>query len=121
MYSVYRKVNKLIPNDIPEPLGNAVTTITYCDANLFHDLLTGRSVMGILHFLNLTPVDYFSKKQSTVETATYGSEFVTTRMAVEQIMNLRLTLRYLGVPIRNVSYMFGDNKSVVDSLTIPHS
>ena len=36
-------------------------------------------------------------------------------------MDLRLTLRYLGVPIRHVSYMFGDNKSVVDSSTIPYA
>ena len=36
-------------------------------------------------------------------------------------MDLRLTLRYLGVPIRDISYMFGDNKSVVDSSTIPHA
>ena len=56
-----------------------------------------------------------------METATYGSEFVTARTAVEQIMGLRLTLRYLGVCIKHVSYMFGDNKSVVDSSTIPHS
>jgi hypothetical protein len=28
---------------------------------------------------------------------------------------LRNTLRFLGVPIREKSYMFGDNKSVVDS------
>ena len=77
--------------------------------------------MGILHLLNRTPIDYFNKKQSTVETATCGSEFVTVRHAVEQIMDLQMTLRYLGVPIRNVSYMFGDNKLVVDSLMIPHA
>jgi hypothetical protein len=32
-----------------------------------------------------------------------------------------MTLRYLGVPIRDMSYMFGDNKSVVNSSTQPHS
>ena len=62
MYSVYGNVHELIPSNVPEPLGNPVVTITYCDANLYHDLLTGRLVMGILHFLNLTPIDYFSKK-----------------------------------------------------------
>ena len=33
----------------------------------------------------------------------------------------QLTLRYLGVPVLDKSYMFGDNKSVVTSSTIPHS
>ena len=80
-----------------------------------HDICTGRSVTGILHLINKTPVDWYSKKQATVETATYGSEFVAARVCVEQIIDLRNTLRYLGVPIRAKSYMFGDNKSVVDS------
>jgi hypothetical protein len=36
-------------------------------------------------------------------------------VCVEQKIDLHTTLRYLGVPIRDKSYMFGDNKSVVDS------
>jgi hypothetical protein len=46
---------------------------------------------------------------------TYGSEFVAARVCVEQLIDLCTTLWYLGVPIRDKSYMFGDNKSVVDS------
>jgi hypothetical protein len=34
---------------------------------------------------------------------------------VEQIINLCSTLRYLDVPVRERNFMFGDNKSVVDS------
>ena len=120
-YSVYGKVSEMIPDDAPEPLGMWVTLAHYVDANLMHDLLTGRSVTGILHLLNKTPIDWFSKKQATVETATYGSEFVAARTCVEQIIDLRTTLRYLGVPIRGKSYMFGDNESVVTSSTVPHS
>ena len=74
------------------PLGKPVTLTHYVDANLFHDALTGRSVTGILHMLNATPIDWYSKKQSTVETATYGSEFVAARTCVEQIVDLRNTL-----------------------------
>ena len=113
--SVYGDIKEQIPKDCPKPLGKYVTLTHYVDANLMHCLLTGRSVTGILHFLNKTPMDWYTKKQSTVETATYGSEFVAARTCVEQIIDLRLTLRYLGVPIRERSYMFGDNGSVVDS------
>ena len=84
-------------------------------------MITGRSVTGIIHLLNQTTVYWYSRKQATVETATYGSEFVAARTATDQILDLRLTLRYLGVPIRDVSNMFGDNKSVVDSSTVPHA
>ena len=60
--------------------------------------------------------------QSTVEpVATYGSEFVAARTAVDQIIDIRTTLRYLGVPIRVKSDMVGDNRSVVTRSTIPNS
>jgi hypothetical protein len=111
----------LLPTDAPEPLGKAVTTVHYTDANLQHDLLTGRAVTGLLHLLNQTPGDWFSKQQATVETATFGSEFTAARIAVDQILDLRTTLRYLGVPVNTKSYMFGDNQAVVTNSTIPHS
>ena len=41
-----------------------------------HDTLTGRSVTACLHFLNATPIDWYSKKMATVESATYGAEIV---------------------------------------------
>ena len=82
-------------------------------------MLTGRSVTGIIHFLNQTPVDWFTKKQSTIETATYGSEFSAAHTCVEQVIDLQTTLRYLGVPIGS-SYMFGNNEAVVNSSSIPH-
>ena len=50
-----------------------------------------------------------------METATYSSEFVAARTCVEQIIDLRNTLRYLGVKVNDKSYMFGDNESVVNS------
>ena len=119
--SVYGSPKEMIPDDAPEPLGNFVTTTHFVDANLMHCMVTGKSVTGCLHLVNKTPIDAFSKKQATVETATYGSEFVAARTCVEQIIDLRLTLRYLGVPLREKSYMFGDNQSVVDSSNNVHA
>ena len=69
-HTVYGDVEELIPSDIPEPLGKPVTLTTYVDANLYHDMLTGRSVTAILHFINKTPFDWYSKRQATCETAT---------------------------------------------------
>ena len=113
--SVYGELTEVLPTDAPPPLGGYVTLTHYVDANLMHDVITGRSVTGILHLANKTPIDWYSKKQATVETATYGSEFVAARTCVEQVIDLRNTLRYLGVPVREKSYMFGDNESVVNS------
>ena len=110
-----------IYGDAPSPLGKHVTLTHYFDANLYHDMLTGRSVTGILHLMNKTPIEWYSKKQATVETATYGSEFIAARTCIDQIIDLRTSLRYLGVPVRDTSYVFGDNKTVCDSSTIPHA
>ena len=80
---IYGNVCEEIPKDAPEPHGKSVTTTTFLDANLLHDLITGRSVTAVLHFFNLASGDWYSKRQAT--------------------------------------YMFGDNKSVVTSSTVPHS
>ena len=120
-HTVYGLVQENIPNDIPDPLGKTVTTTTTVDANLNHCLATERSLTGCLHVVNHTPIDSCSKRQATVETATYGSGFVASKTATEQIIDLRHTLRYLGVPIKTKSYLFGDNRSVMTSSTLPHS
>ena len=91
MHTVYGNVKEQIPHDAPEPLGKEVITTTYEDANLCHDMLTGRAVTGILHLLNGIPIDWYSKHQDPVETATCGSEFVAARIATEQIIDLRTT------------------------------
>jgi hypothetical protein len=87
-YSFYGQVEELLPIGASETLGNHVTLTQYVDANLMHDIATGRSVTGILHLANKTPIEWYSKKQATVETATYGSEFASARVCTEQIIDL---------------------------------
>ena len=98
-----------------------MTTNTYVDAHLHHDHFTGRAVTACLHLENATPSYWHTKRQATVETPTFGSEFVVARIATDQIIDLRYTLMFLGVPIRSKIYISVDNKSVVDSASIPTS
>jgi hypothetical protein len=72
----------------PGTKGKYVTLSHYFDANLYHDMVTGRSITAILHFLNQTPMDWYSKKQASVETATFGSEFIAARTTINQIVDL---------------------------------
>lgn len=92
--SVYGKVSELFSEDTPPPKAKHVVTISYHDANLYQNVITGRSVTGVLHLLNKTPIDWHSKKQAMVEIATYGSEYSSARTRVEQMLELRITLRY---------------------------
>ena len=74
-----------------------MTTTTYVDASLSHDQVTGRAVTACLHLVNATPSHWHTNRQATVETATFGSEFVAARIARDQFIDLRYALIYLGV------------------------
>ena len=64
-----------------------------------HNVVNGKSNVGILHKINTTPIDWYSRMTSTVETLMYGTEFCAARIAVDQIIDIRYSLRMLGVPI----------------------
>jgi len=92
----------------------------YVDADHAHDLVTRRS--GILMMLNNTPIRWVSKRQKTVETLTYGSELVASRIATELILEVRFMLRSLGVDLDGPTLMLGDNNmSVVLNTSVPSS
>ena len=119
MYSVYGDGVEELPEDMPAPKGNAVHMTSFEDANLYHDYVTGRAVTGILHMLNQTLIDWYSKRQSTVATATYGSEFVAAKMTVEQLVELRYSLRMLGVRLDGPAWMFGDIRAWLPAQLFP--
>ena len=64
--SVYSGACEQIPHDIPKPLGKHGQTTHYVDVNLHHDLATGKVVTAVLHFLNQTPIDAYSKRHHLV-------------------------------------------------------
>jgi hypothetical protein len=65
-----------------------------------------------------TLVDWYSRKQATVKTAAFGSEFTAASIAVDHIIDLRTNLRYIGVPVREKSYMLETIK--LSSQTVPY-
>ena len=86
-----------------------------------HDLLSGKAVTGVCTFYNKTPVDWYCKQQATSETATYGAEFLSVRKCFENIIDHRAYLCYLGKPVGEMDYVWGDNESMINSSTIPES
>jgi hypothetical protein len=62
-YSVYGKVQELLPMDAPEPLGNHVSLSHYVDACLMHDMSIGSSVTGILHIVKKTPIKFILRNK----------------------------------------------------------
>jgi hypothetical protein len=88
-----------IPKDHPPEKGPRVRTTVYIDVDHSHDLVTRRSITRILVMLNKTPIRWIYKSQKTVETSTYGSELVASRITTELILEVRYMLRSLGVEL----------------------
>jgi hypothetical protein len=117
----YPDASEEIPKDLPLEKGARVRMTVYVDADHTHDLVTRRSITGILVMLNNTPIRCISKRQKTVETSTYGSELVASRIATELILEVRYMLRSLGVALDGPALMLGDNMSVVLNTIVPLS
>jgi hypothetical protein len=93
----------------------------FVDADHAGDRVTRRLQTGILIFCNGAPITWYSKKQNTVETSTFGSEFVAMKRAVELIEALWYKLRMFGIPIAGPANVYCDNDSVVNNTRRPES
>ena len=66
--AVCGSVEEQLPTNAPGPLGNLVVLTHYFDANnLIHNILDGKAVTGCLHFINKTPIMWYSKKRRAVQ------------------------------------------------------
>ncbi|GFH48973.1 Blackbeard [Chaetoceros tenuissimus] len=93
----------------------------FVDSDHAGDKVTRRSQTGILLYLNSAPIIWYSKRQATVESSTFGSEFVALRIASELIISMRYKLRMMGVPIEGPTHVFCDNEAVYKNSSIAHS
>ena len=78
---------------MPESRGNSVTLSAFVDASHGNNQKDRRSQTGILIFLNRAPIIWYSKRQPSVETSTFGAEFCAMKINVELIEALRYKLR----------------------------
>ena len=111
----YRDAKEELPPRMPEPRGRMVTTTAFVDASHASDKATRRSHTGYIIFVNRAPIIWFSKKQSTVESSTFSSEFIAMKTCTEAITALRYKLRMFGIPIDGPTSVLCDNQSVVNN------
>ena len=117
---LYPDAAEQLPPEIPKPRGKHVEITCFVDADHAANRVTRRSHTGILIFVNMAPVIWYSKRQNTVESSSFGSEFIAMRIAVDQIEALRYKLRMFGVPLGTFpdltalpATIYCDNQSVV--------
>ena len=85
----------------------------YVDAYHAGDLETRLSRTGFVVFLNHAPIYWFSKKQGSLGTSTFGREFWAMKVATEYVCGFRYKLRIMGIPMDEPVFVFGDNQYVL--------
>ena len=117
----YPDATEEIDTNLPPPLVDEIEITAFVDSDHAHDLVTRRSITGILILVGRTPVFILSKRQGAIETSTYGAEFCAMRTAVEEIQSVRYMLRCLGVTVSRASLVCGDNLGVIQNCTLSES
>ena len=110
-----------LPPNMPEPRGQGFVIRAKVDADHASDSVTRRSRTGFLVWINSCLVYFMSKKQTSVETSSFGSEFVAMKQCCEYLRGLRYKLRMMGIPVNGPCYICGDNQSVLANTTEPDS
>ena len=120
-FDFYRDAKEAIPGNMPEPRGLPMSTSAFVDADLAGDKSNRRSQTGVLIFCNKAPIHWYSKRQPSVESSTFGAEFRAMKTAVELTEALRYKLRMFGVPIDGPTSVFCDNEAVYKNTVLPES
>ena len=111
----YRDAKEEIPFDMPRARGRFVIITAFVDAAHASDKRTRKSHTGYVIFVNRAPIIFYSKRQSTVESSTFSSEFIALKTCTESIIALQFKLRMFGVPIDGPAMVLNDNQSAVNN------
>ena len=71
----YEVEDKHVPTNAPEPRGTPMKMTCFVDSSRASNKVTYRSYTRIFILLNNAPVVWYPKRQNTVESSTFGSEF----------------------------------------------
>jgi hypothetical protein len=117
---LYPFAEEYMSDKCPIPKTDKELAITaYVDASHATDLVTRRSITGYIIFVGQSIIKWYSKRQNTVETSTYGSELVAMRIALEAILEIRYKLRAMGIKFEHTSTILCDNQSVIYNTQFP--
>ena len=107
-----------LPPNMPEPRGMGFTIVAKVDADHASNTVTRRSRTQILVYLNCSLVHWWSKKQTSIESSSFGGEFIAMKQCCEYLHGLRYKLCMMGIPCDQPSHIYGDNQSVLANTTM---
>ena len=117
----YTNVEELLPPNMPKARGKTVSMHFFVDFDHAGNKVTRRSHTGFLIYLHNAPIIQFSKRQNTVKSSSFGSEFVAMRIAVEHVKALCYKLWMFGFPITGPANVVCENQGIFKNTSIPYS
>ena len=106
---------------MPKPRGMGFTICTKVDANHASDTVTHHSRTSFLVYINSALVYWWSKKQASIESSSFGSDFIVMKQCCEYVCGLIYKLQMMGIPCNEPAFIYGDNQSVLVNTTTPDS
>ena len=80
-----------------------------------HDMRTRRSCTFLIVYVGGIPVVWFAKRQTSIQSSTYGAEFMASQTACEEAISIRYMLCGLGCKLKGCSLLSSDNLGVLQS------
>ena len=94
---------------MPEPRGQGYMMRVKVDADHASDTITRHSRMGFWVYLSCAPIYWWSKKQNSLESSSFGSKFIGMKQCCEYVRGLRYKLRMVGILCDDPMFIYGDN------------
>ena len=101
----------------PTTLLDELKISIFCDSDHNHDKETGWSITGLLSIVDSTPTTWSAKRQTSVQTSTFGAEFIALKRAVKEEITIRYHLRSMGVKVTEATEIYADNTNVILNTT----
>ena len=93
----------------------------FIDSNHVGDKQIRRARTRFMMYMNMSLINWSSKKQSTIETSVFCAEFVAMKVRVVTLHATLHKLRMMGIPISGPAYIYGDDMSVIHNTLKPES
>jgi hypothetical protein len=99
-------------------LRETVKICIFVDADQGHNRKDRRSATGITILVNLIPYKWKSHRQTSADTATFGTELTAGRVAIEEAIATIHMLQSFGVPVNGPAEIYIDNSEVISNVTL---
>ena len=110
-----------VPPNAPAARGHGFTISAVVDSDHAGDSINRKLRTGFLVYCNCTLIYWLSKKQTGVETISFGAEFTAMKQCTEYTQELRYELVMMGISVSGPAHIYGDRKYVLVNASVRHS